>query len=35
MLKKYTQAKATGGKFRELKKREVEGLLKKLSSGYK
>lgn len=30
MLRKYTQAKSTGGKIRELKKKEVESLVKKL-----
>lgn len=30
MLKKYAQAKSTGGKIRELKKKDVEALVKKL-----
>ena len=31
MLKKYAQSKATLGKVRELKKKDVEALLKKLT----
>jgi hypothetical protein len=30
MLRKYQQAKNTGGKIRELKKKDVDSLLKKL-----
>ena len=32
MLRKYVQAKSTGGRVRELKKREVEAIVKKLTA---
>lgn len=35
MMKRYTQAKSTYGKIRELRKKEVEGLVKKLTQGQK